>query len=64
MKAAMYTHSRDKYLNSDNNDDKQITNFAEKCCDELNLNYKKIIPLKDIFLNYFNPKFNPYKIFE
>lgn len=46
------------------NADKQIANFAEKCCDELNLNYKKIIPLKDIFLNYFNPKFNPYKIFE
>ena len=45
------------------NNNKQIANFVEKCCDELNLNYEKTIPIKDIFLNYFNPRFNPYKLF-
>ena len=41
------------------NADKQIVNFVEKCCDELNLNYKEITPIQDIFLNYFNPRVNP-----
>ena len=46
------------------NNDEQIANFVEKCCDELNLNYKEITPIQDIFLNYFNPRVNPYKLFK
>ncbi len=45
------------------NYDEEIVNFVEKCCDELNLDYKEKIPIKDITLNYFNPRFNPYKLF-
>lgn len=41
----------------------RISSFIFECCDELNINYKQNI-LINVEEEYFNPKNNPYKIFD
>ncbi|WP_304093255.1 DUF2971 domain-containing protein [Methanobrevibacter ruminantium] len=41
----------------------RISSFISECCDELNINYKQSI-LINVDEEYFNPKNNPYTIFD